>query len=372
MFVIAMVVAAMIVVLSAFNGLEKLVSDLFGTLDAEVAVIPKTGETIDEGLLNVLKDHESVAYCSAIIESEAIISANGITEVCTVMGVDHNYENVSGISESIVSGQWGRGGDCLVLGYGIKSKLLLPSDSLMEHRVILRAPIRGKKLSRHKERALIVDNAMACGSFSINAELDTRYVISDIEYARELFDRSSELSRIELELKQGYDVEDLLHDEEVLLALGDNARLRTRAEKHKFITQTNKTEKWATFMILSFILIVAAFNVLASLTMLLIEKKEDLQVFKAMGMKGRDIEITFSIQGLAINVIGGIVGVVLGGLVVWSQIQFGWIPLEGSVVSSYPMKFKLTDLIGTLVVVIGVGGLGSAAMVRYLIRKVVV
>jgi len=116
MFVIAMVVAAMIVVLSAFNGLEKLVSDLFGTLDAEIAVIPKTGETIDEGLLNLFKDHEAVAFCSAIIENEAIISANGITEVCTVMGVDHNYENVSGIRESMVSGQWGSGGDCLVLG----------------------------------------------------------------------------------------------------------------------------------------------------------------------------------------------------------------------------------------------------------------
>lgn len=372
MFVIAMVVAAMIVVLSAFNGLEKLVSDLFGTLDAEIAVVPTTGETIDQGLLNVLHDHEAVAYCSAIIESEAIISANGITEVCTVMGVDHNYDLVSGIDESIVSGQWGRGGDCLVLGYGIKSKLLLPSDSLMEHRVILRAPIRGKQLSRHKERALKVDNAMACGAFSINAELDTRYVISDLDYARDLFSRTSDLSRIELSLKSGYSVDEFINDEALLSALGDNARLRTRAEKHKFITQTNRAEKWATFMILSFILIVAAFNVLASLTMLLIEKKEDLKVFTAMGMKGRDIEMTFSIQGLAINVIGGFAGMILGVLLVWSQIQFGWIPLEGSVVSSYPMKFKITDLVGTLAVVIGVGGLGSAAMVRYLIRKIVI
>lgn len=372
MFVIAMVVAAMIVVLSAFNGLEKLVTDLFGTLDAEIAVVPTSGETIDESLLNIFNNHEAVAYHSAIIESEAIISANGITEVCSIMGVDHNYEYVSSIENSMVSGQWGGSGKCLVLGIGIKSKLLLPSDSLMEERVILRAPIRGKKLSRHKERALKTDNAIACGSFSINAELDTRYVISDIEYARSLFGLEHKLSRIEISLKQGYSASDLLEDEQLLKDLGEGARLRTRAEKHKFITQTNKAEKWATFMILSFILIVAAFNVLASLTMLLIEKKEDLKVFRAMGMQGRDIEMTFSIQGLAINLIGGIAGVIIGVLLVWSQTQFGWIPLEGSVVPSYPMEFKLFDLVGTLAVVVGVGGLGSAAMVRYLVRKIVV
>jgi lipoprotein-releasing system permease protein len=372
MFVIALVVAAMIVVLSAFNGLEKLVSDLFGTLDSEIAVVPASGETIDEGLLNVVKEHDAVAYYSAIIESEAIISANGITEVCTVMGVDHNYDRVSQIERSVISGHWGRGDDCLILGMGIKSKLLLPSDSLMEHRVILRAPILGKKLSRHKERALKVDNALACGAFSINADLDTRYVISDIEFARSLFSRGPDISRIEMSLKRGYSETDLLKDAELLAALGNGAMLRTRAEKHKFITQTNRAEKWATFMILSFILVVAAFNVLASLTMLLIEKKEDLKVFRALGMQGRDIEMTFSIQGLAINVIGGFAGMILGVLLVWSQTQFGWIPLEGSVVPSYPMKFKILDLVGTLVVVIGVGGLGSAAMVRYLIRKIMV
>lgn len=373
MFVIAMVVAAMIVVLSAFNGLEKLVSDLFGTLDSEIAVVPISGETIDEGIMNVVKAHKTVAYHSAIIENEAIISANGITEVCTVMGVGYGYENVSSIESSIVSGSWNRDGKCLVLGIGIKSKLLLPSDTLMQERVILRAPMRGKKLMMHKERALKVDNAIACGAFSINADLDTRYVISDLEFARSLFDRDRNLSRIEIELKDGFTVEDLLADEAFNSELEKRGgRLRTRDEKHKFITQTNRAEKWATFMILSFILIVAAFNVLASLTMLLIEKKEDLKVFRAMGMQGRDIEMTFSLQGLAINVIGGLAGMILGVLLVWSQTQFGWIPLEGSVVPSYPMKFKAMDLVGILSVVIGVGGLGSAAMVRYLIRKIVV
>jgi len=148
--------------------------------------------------------------------------------------------------------------------------------------------------------------------------------------------------------------------------------LRTVAEKHRFITQTNRAEKWATFVILSFILIVAAFNILASLTMMLIEKKEDLTIFKAMGMKSRDIEMTFSIQGLAINVFGGLVGTMIGVSLVLAQAKWGLITLKGSIVPAYPVLLKMGDIVGILAVVIGIGGLGSAAMVRFLIRKIVV
>ena len=122
----------------------------------------------------------------------------------------------------------------------------------------------------------------------------------------------------------------------------------------------------------SFILIVAAFNILASLTMMLVEKKQDLSILKAMGMKRNDIEKTFSIQGLAINIFGGIVGTILGVVLVLAQMKWGFVTLEGSVVPSYPVLLKPIDIVWILGVVVGIGGLGSAAMVRYLIRKVVV
>ncbi len=365
MFVIALVTAAMIIVLSAFNGLEKLVTDLFGTLDAELALVPVSGEVVDADISGVLSTSPHVAHYSAIIESEAIISANGTSEICSVLGVDSNYNKVCPIEKSLVGGSWSS--DCSILGYGIKTALRLPADTLMQETIVFGAPLRGKKLSRHKESAFKKLPQSACGVFSINADLDTRYVIVPLNFASELFGRFGQVSRFEIKLAEGSTIDDLKE-----LQIGDEYTLRTVAEKHRFITQTNRAEKWATFVILSFILIVAAFNILASLTMMLIEKKKDLTIFKAMGMKSRDIEMTFSIQGLAINVFGGLVGTMFGVSLVLAQAKWGLITLEGSVVPAYPVLLKMGDIGGILAVVIGIGGLGSAAMVRFLIRKIVV
>ncbi len=365
MFVIALVTAAMIIVLSAFNGLEKLVTDLFGTLDAELALVPVSGELVDTDVSGILSTNPHIAHYCAVIESEAIISANGTSEICSVLGVDSNYNKVCPIKKSLVGGSWRS--DCSILGYGIKTALRLPADTLMQETIVFGAPIRGKKLSRHKESAFKKLPQSACGVFSINADLDTRYVIVPLDFASELFGRFGQVSRFEIKLAEESTIDDLKE-----LQIGDEYTLRTVAEKHRFITQTNRAEKWATFVILSFILIVAAFNILASLTMMLIEKKEDLTIFKAMGMKSRDIEMTFSIQGLAINVFGGLVGTMIGVSLVLAQAKWGLITLEGSIVPAYPVLLKMGDIVGILAVVIGIGGLGSAAMVRFLIRKIVV
>jgi lipoprotein-releasing system permease protein len=375
MFVIALVTAAMIIVLSAFNGLENLVSEIFGTLDAELALVPLSGEVVSDTLSSILDEHEGIAYYSKVIENEAIIRSNGKTLACSVLGVDARFNDVSRLDSAIVMGGWGASysdKDCVCLGYGIKSELQIFIDTNNPEIVSLGAPIRGKKLSRNRERAFRTIPALACGAFSINSDLDTRYAITSLSFARELFDRTEHISRYEISPAEGYTAEDLMTDDLLIAALGDKVKLRSRAEKNKFITQTNKAEKWATFVILSFILVVAAFNILASLTMLLIDKKSDIEVFKAMGMTNRDLERTFSIQGLAINIVGGFVGLALGVLLVLGQTRYGWIELSGSVVPAYPVKLVMTDVIGILAIVIGIGGIGSAAMVKYLIRKIVI
>ena len=372
MFVIAAVTMSMIAILSAFNGIEDLVQDLFGTLDADLAAVPLSGEVLPNELGEIIGEYPGVAVYSAVIESEAIIRGNGITQICSVLGVDSQYGKVSQIDGAIVEGVWGKSfekAQCVCLGYGIRSEMGVRSDSIDPPLMSLGAPIRGKKLSRHRERAFRTLPALACGTFSINADLDTRYILAPLEFSRELFDRPNEVSRFEIRVDEGVSVESLASDENFLSALGDNVHLRTRDEKHKFITQTNRAEKWATFVILSFILVVAAFNILASLTMLLIDKRLDLEVFRAMGMNNKDLERTFSLQGLAINILGGVIGSIIGIVLVLGQDAFGWITLEGSVVPSYPVRLAAVDIFGTLAVVIGIGGLGSAAMVKFLIRR---
>jgi lipoprotein-releasing system permease protein len=145
--------------------------------------------------------------------------------------------------------------------------------------------------------------------------------------------------------------------------------VRTRAEKNALITQTNRAEKWATFVILSFILVVAAFNVMASLTMLLLEKKQDIEVLNAMGLTGWRLEQVFAWQGVLINAIGGVIGAAVGLLLVGGQQQFGWVKLQGSVIPAYPVEWMATDVLGTLGVVVLIGGIGSGWMVRNLVRR---
>ena len=148
-------------------------------------------------------------------------------------------------------------------------------------------------------------------------------------------------------------------------------QVRTRSEKNKLITQTNRAEKWATFVILSFILVVAAFNVMASLTMMLLDKRQDMEVLNALGLTGWKLEQVFALQGVLINTIGGVVGAVFGTVLVLGQQTFGWVKLQGSVIPSYPVALEMFDVVGTLTVVVIIGGIGSGWMVRNLVHRFV-
>ena len=377
--VIAAVAGAMVCILSAFNGIEDLVKDLFGTLDADLALVPQSGAVISESWGEFLTDVPGVEQWAPVLEDEVVVRADEAVRVATVIGVDRRYRQVSQIDLAIIEGAYAvddtsRKMTCGCLGLGVRSELSLRSDSLNPPLFSVSAPIRGRKLARHRDRAFRTEGIHACGTFSINADLDTRYLILPLNSTQELLDRDGSVSRIEIKTLPGWgqaevaaQVQSALDSQEK----SDASRVTTltRDEKHKFITQTNRAEKWATFAILSFILIVAAFNIMASLTMLLLDKKRDLEVLDAMGMPVRMMEQSFGLQGLSINVVGGLVGIGLGSLLVTGQAAFGWLQLQGSVVPAYPVRLDLFDVLGTLAVVVFVGGLGSSTMVRLLIRR---
>ena len=375
--VIAAVATAMVCILSAFNGIEDLVKDLFGTLDADLAVMPQSGAVIPQTWGDHLADIPGVATWAPVLEDEVVVRADEAARVATVLGVDARYRVVSQIDRAIVEGAYAvedSSKTCGCLGLGVRSELALKSDNLDPPLFSVSAPIRGRKLSRHRERAFRTEAVHACGTFSINADLDTRYLLLPLSDAQNLLDREGHVSRIEIKALPGWTQTEVAEEVERALTerLGEEATgmtTLTRDDKHKFITQTNRAEKWATFAILSFILIVAAFNIMASLTMLLLDKKKDLEVLDALGMPVRMMEQAFGLQGLTINVIGGLVGVGLGSLLVMGQAAFGWLQLQGSVVPAYPVRLDALDVLGTLAVVVFVGGLGSSAMVRHLIRR---
>ena len=373
--VIAAVTTAMVAILSAFNGIEDLVHSLFGTLDAPCAVLAASGPTLPEELgADFLTDAEGVASWAPVLEEECVVRAGEAVRVASMMGVDASYPSVSGIREAVFEGAYlvddsSLGYPCACLGLGVRTELSVVGDSVDAPLFSVSAPIRGKRLSRHRERAFETVPMHACGTFSINADLDTRYLLVPLASAQEALGRPGEVSRFEVQSLPGWSEEELAESLRLALADVPNVTVRTRSDKHKFITQTNRAEKWATFAILSFILIVAAFNIMASLTMLLLDKAKDLEVLRSMGMPMGMMQEAFGLQGLVINVVGGLTGVLLGSLIVLGQAQYGWLKLQGSVVPSYPVRLDAMDVLGTLVVVVLVGGLGSSAMVRQLIRR---
>ena len=386
MFVIAAVTTAMIAILSAFNGIEAVVTELFGTLDAPLAVVPASGSELPaaagdwiEATFGIDSDEPIVNAVAPVIEGEAVVSwAGNQPQVCAILAFDSTLLSATPIASSVRSGKWNstwsQSPACLVLGLGVKNILGLNSVNNEDEKpsLLLRAPIPGKKLTRYKEKAFQSQRAFACDVFSVNAEIDRKYILAPISFARELFSKDSTVSRYELGLAPG--TSETVAAEAIrrkLLADDLDWAVRTRSEKNKLITQTNRAEKWATFVILSFILVVAAFNVMASLTMMLLDKRQDMEVLNAMGLSGWRLEQVFALQGVMINTIGGGIGTITGILLVLGQQHYGWVKLHGSVIPSYPVALETMDVLGTLTIVVIIGGIGSGWMVRNLVHRFV-
>ena len=205
-----------------------------------------------------------------------------------------------------------------------------------------------------------------CGTFSINAETDASTLVAPLDFAQDVLQRPDEVSRIELVPESGWSVQELRQS---LDARWPELLTRTRREKNALIHATSRAEKWATFAILSFILVVAAFNILAALTMLLLDKRRDIGTLTAIGMTGREIRQVFSWQGLMINALGAAAGIGIGMALVVLQDRYGLVRLEGAMVPAYPVSLQALDVLGVALVVLGVGGTFSAAMVAYLVRR---
>ena len=206
----------------------------------------------------------------------------------------------------------------------------------------------------------------AGGTFYISPEYDNKYIVVPLSFAQDLLDYKSEVTSIEVKAEAGYDLEKVGAEIETLL--GNGFEVTNRYQFNEIIYKTNKTEKWITFLILVFILIIAAFNILSSLSMLIIEKKKDIFTLKSLGAKNSTIRQIFFIEGLLINLSGAIAGLSLGVILVLLQEHIGLIRLEGGIVEYYPVELKVTELFYILLTVLIIGFLTAWYPVRSLTR----
>ncbi len=363
---------AMIVVLSAFNGIEDLVDDLYSSFDPDIQVRPLKGKTIspDTTSWEGLEQIEGVNAVSRVIEENVILKYQGKHHIATLKGVDPSFLEMSGLDSMMYTGDLAlqhNGGEYLVVGLGIKYELDLPVASPSPPAIRISSPIRGRELYKYKQQAFRTEQAMLGGVFSVNADFDKRYALASIDLAREVLGYEQELSGFAISVEP--DAKAATVKKRVETHLGAGFDVRTRFEKNKLIYKTNRTEKWITFLILTFILIIATFNIMASLTMLILEKEKDIQILRSMGATSNTIRKIFFNEGMLINIFGGGAGLMTGMILCFLQQQFGLVELQGTIVDHYPVKMEFSDFLSVFLIVLMIGTAASWLPVHYLTRK---
>jgi len=370
--VVAFIAAAMITVMSAFNGIDDLVKQLFANFDAPLTIVPVEGKMFADSLVTdkEILSINGIKGLSRVIEEDAWLAYKDHNAVSTVKGVDNSFSKLSPIDTMIFEGEFLLEDDqysYAVVGLGIRSELYMPLYDYAPTVMQINAPIRGKKLSRHKENAFNREAINVSGVFSVNAELDAKYVMVPIKFARSLFGMENKISSIEIFVNDDKDIDNI--QKELLSKLNTQLKVETRYDKNAMIYKTNASEKWATFLILLFILLIACFNIIASLTMLIIEKKKDIFTLSSMGATSRSIESIFVYEGILINFIGAVIGTTIGLALCFAQEKYGFITMQGAMVDAYPISIKWIDVVGIFLTVVAVGSLFTLLLVRRLVRR---
>lgn len=356
--------AALVIVLSVFNGFESLILTLYNSFDADIKIEATKGKTFSYTGFPAaeLRKDPSVAYLQPVIEENALVRYGDKQFIVTIKGVDTIFAAMTGVDSMMLDGKFllqEGDTDFAVLGSGVAYGLQLNLNDYF-HPLEFYAPRRDAGSLLNPEEAFNRRYLQAMGIFGIQQEYDSRYVLVPYRFARDIFEFDSLVTAVEITLKEGSSSSDAV--ERISAQVGSSYTVKDRFQQHESIYRIMKSEKWAVFLILSFILIIATFNIIGTLSMLVIEKKKDIAVLHSMGASKRLLQQIFLAEGLFINLIGCSIGMTVGLLICLGQQYFGWIELSGSgsfVVDAYPVKIESLDLLYVFLTVFSIGLLAA-------------
>ena len=311
-----------------------------------------------------------VASCDPVVEENSLVKFGDKLVPVVVKGVDSTYAEHVNILPSIVSGIYSLekdGKPAVVMGYGIAAALKIRLGTLSP--VTFYYPDR--KASSASSSALNSQQIYPLGIFSAQQDIDGKYVITGIETARELFGVPGQISKIEIKLKDPNQIESL--KEKLSVQIQPTYKVENKYDLNRSFYAMMKSEKLAVFLILLFILLIASFNIIGSVSMLIIDKKEDIGIYQALGMTKEKIISIFKLEGNLITEFGALIGLALGTILCLLQEYYGFITLgNGSyIVSAYPVKVIASDILIIMITVIAIGYLASHFPVKYLVNKIV-
>jgi len=350
---------ALILVLSVFNGFEGLVKSLYSSFYTDLKISPASGKVINisQEQLQKLKGLTGIKNFSLVVEEKALVKNGDYQSVVYLKGVDENYRYVSGVADNLVNGEYDLGTEevpKLILGAGVEGALGIQADRNI-FTLKIHLPRKTDTEQFDELNGISNDTIRSSAAFRIQQDFDNKYGITNIGFVKKsLRLGENDYTAVEIALK------DPSTTNEIKKALkpifGESYLVQNKYEQNRSLYAVMNMERWVIYGVLCLILVVAAFNMIGALTMLVLEKQKDISVLHALGGNKKFIQRIFLSEGMLLALLGGGIGMLLALLIAWLQMQFHLIPLAGGsfLIDYFPVKLRLMDflLVGATVFVI--------------------
>ncbi|MFN8242815.1 MAG: FtsX-like permease family protein [Ferruginibacter sp.] len=350
--VIAFATCCQVLVLSVFNGFEGLVKSLYSSFYTDIRIVPAQGKTfvLSKEQVALLQQQPFVENLSMEAEEKALLkNKNYDAQVAILLkGVDANYEKVSGVAQKTTQGKFNTGtagSPFIIAGAGVQNAVDINVDPALPV-TALTAILPKRTSSIDPLESVSEGDITASGVFMIQQEFDDRYAITNIDFVKQqLGFGADEYSAVEIKLKPGADME--AGKTRLAALLGSSFNVQTRYQQNTNLYNTMRLEKWAIYAVLTLILIIAAFNMVSALTMLVLEKRKDISVLQSLGAGSRDIQRIFLSEGLLLGAIGTVAGITLAIIICLLQLKYKFIKLTGGsfLIDYFPVKLVATDFL---------------------------
>lgn len=352
---ITLLAASMIVLMSIFNGFEDLLKDLYKAFYPELKITALEGKWMQPTTqqITAIKKVDGIAAASLSIEDMVLLSANEEQRIAVLKGVDDTWFEVSMLDSFIFEGQKnfkGYSEDFVpaIIGNSLCGGLGLDVVNAFTALKIY-YPKPGEGSYQSPEQSLRSTVVKPAGRFRVQEDFDAHYIVIPIREAAQLFEAEGKISSIELKLKRGYEPETVAKQLRKIMPEG-SVKIETRNQQNRTLYMVMQAEKWAGFVILIFVLLIASFTMIGVLSMLVIDKKKDIAILKSMGTTAGTIRSIFIAEGALYGLAGGLIGLFIGLLVCIGQQRYGWISLgDGFIIDGYPVSLQPTDFVIVLV-----------------------
>lgn len=354
---------AMIILFSVFNGFTHLVRDLYKSFYPEIKITAARGKFFapPADAYNIITGMKGVAAYAHVLEDNVLVTSEEDQRVATIKGIDKAYFKVNNLKPHIIQGR-----DSVIsvpeatgiFGAQLLIDLGLDVENAFSSVMLYYPNAETDNMVLNPTNAFQSVRVRADGAFRVQEDFDDKYILADMPVVQSLFNAPGKYSSIELSLEQGADADDV--KKELQGKLGNTYKVETRYEQNKTLYMVMRSEKWAIFAILLMVLLIASFNMVGALSLLVMEKQKDMAILKAMGAEGATVRNIFMAEGILWSLVGGVTGLVLGILICLGQQQFQWIKMRGSwIIEAYPVRLQPMDALLIIVTVVLVGLLAS-------------